>query len=282
LANAGDVAQQSRAHESDEEKRRQRAAEAQRKDRVTTVQGRRFNWKNRIMSLLRSGDAFGLEMQAYLNGGSPVEIVERDDGYIDAANNVAHYFAGFGDWPARQRRAMRSVKGQNALDIGCGAGRVALYLQSRGIRVTAIDASARAIRICRRRGVKDAKRLRIEGIGALRTKFDTVVLLGNNFGLFGDAQKARRLLGQLHNITSDQAVVIAETINPYKTTNPFHRRYRHLNRQRRRMPGQIRIRIRFQGYVTPWFDYLFVSPNELKGILRDTGWKAMRFFEDAG
>ena len=42
--------------------------------------------------------------------------------------------------------------------------------------------------------------------------------------------------------------------------------------QRGRLPGQIRIRIRHRHYKTPWFDYLFVSPSELQGLIANTGW----------
>ena len=41
-----------------------------------------------------------------------------------------------------------------------------------------------------------------------------------------------------------------------------------------------RLRIRFQRCVGPWFDYLFVSPTEMKGILKDTGWHIGRFIKD--
>jgi hypothetical protein len=45
------------------------------------------------------------------------------------------------------------------------------------------------------------------------------------------------------------------------------------------MPGQTRIRIRFQKYATKWFDYLLVSKEEMKQILKGTGWKAKQFIE---
>ena len=230
--------------------------------------------------LTRHQDAFGLEMRSYLEGGSPLEIVEREDGYIDASPSTEQYFARFEQWPKRQQRGIAFVRGRRALDVGCGAGRVSLYLQKKGFRVTAIDRSPVAIRICSRRGVKNARILGIEDIGRLRaTKFDAVVLFGNNFGLFGNARKAKRLLRQLHRVTSERAVIVAETLNPYKTTNPSHRRYQRRNRERGRMSGQIRIRIRFQGSATPWFDYLFVSPREMMDLLSRTGWKVNRFID---
>ena len=40
------------------------------------------------------------------------------------------------------------------------------------------------------------------------------------------------------------------------------------------MGGQVRIRIRYKDYATPWFDYLLVSKKELAEILDGTGWQA--------
>ena len=48
------------------------------------------------------------------------------------------------------------------------------------------------------------------------------------------------------------------------------------------MGGQIRIRIRFQDIKGPWFDYLLVSPTELKGILAGTGWRLQTILRDGG
>ena len=45
------------------------------------------------------------------------------------------------------------------------------------------------------------------------------------------------------------------------------------------MPGQLRIRIRFEKYVTDWFDYLIVSKDEMKEILEGTGWEIRRFID---
>ena len=225
-------------------------------------------------------DAFGLATWSYFKGNPSFEIVERNDGYIDAAMSIGRYFANFRWWPYRQRKGTKFIKGRHVLDVGCGAGRVSLYLQSHGFRVTAIDASPLAIQTCKQRGVKHAKVLALEDIHRLPVnKFDTVVLYGNNFGLFGSRRRAKHLLRQLHRITTEGAVMVAETMNPYKTANRFHRRYQQRNRQRGRMPGQIRLRVRFQAYATPWFDYLFVSPFEMKGILNGTGWKLRRFLE---
>jgi hypothetical protein len=37
--------------------------------------------------------------------------------------------------------------------------------------------------------------------------------------------------------------------------------------------GQIRMRVRYKSFKSPWFDYLFVSRAELEEILDGTGWQ---------
>jgi SAM-dependent methyltransferase len=233
--------------------------------------------------ITRANDAYGLELWAYLTEGHSVEIVERDDGFIATNDGPRRYFAEFSAWSGREKQAMSFAKGSRALDVGCGAGRVSLYLQRKGLDVVAIDRSPLAIRLCRKRGVKDARVLPVERIDRLPAQsFDTVVMFGNNFGLFGSFRKARRLLRRLHRLTSDDAVILAESLNPYPTTLAAHLRYQRRNRQRGRMGGQIRIRIRFQEAKGPWFDYLLVSPRELRGILDGTGWRLRTILRDRG
>src|SRR6476619_1019645 len=82
-------------------------------------------------------DAYGQIFQALLEGREAQEIMERDDGLI-YSGDPADYFAPYRRWPAAEKRAMRYVRGR-VLDVGCGAGRVSLHLQTRGHEVVAID-----------------------------------------------------------------------------------------------------------------------------------------------
>jgi SAM-dependent methyltransferase len=236
-----------------------------------------------MTKISRANDAYGHELWAYVTEGHSVEIVERDDGFLATNDGPRRYFAEFSAWAGRERRAMRFAKGSRALDVGCGAGRVSLYLQRKGLKVVAIDRSPLAIRLCRKRGVRDARILPIERIDRFpAASFDTVVLFGNNFGLFGNYRKAKRLLRHLHRVTSVNAVILAESLNPYQTKLTANLRYHRRNRRRGRMAGQIRIRIRFRDIKGPWFDYLLVSPAELKEILSATGWRLRTILRDGG
>jgi SAM-dependent methyltransferase len=221
-------------------------------------------------------DGYGQLLLAALEGDPAPEIVEREDGFINASVfGPKAYFAPFRRWPAHHRRAMRFCRGR-VLDVGCGAGRVCLHLQERGLDVIGIDPSPGAVEVCRRRGVRDVRSIGIDDVDASLGVLDTVVMLGNNFGVFGSRDNARRLLLRLHGLTSDRGRIVAESRDVGRTEDPVHLRYQHWNRERGRLPGQIRIRIRFRDHASPWFDYVMVSPAELEQILDATGWRLAR------
>ena len=103
--------------------------------------------------------------------------------------------------------------------------------------------------------------------------FDTAILFGNNFGLLGSRAKAKRVLRRLHQIISQGGLILAETFDPYGTEDPVHLAYHRRNRKRGRLPGEIRMRIRYKQYTTPWFDWLLVSKDEMRTLVQRTGFK---------
>jgi SAM-dependent methyltransferase len=198
--------------------------------------------------------------------------VERDDGFILATGGPADYFAPYAAWPAVEQQAMDLVKGR-VLDVGCGAGRGALELQERGHELVAIDVSPGAVEVCTRRGVHDARVLTIEEVGPELGTFDTILLLGVNFGLLGDQARATELLTRFGAITTDRGRVVAGSRDPYTTVDLIDLDYQQRNRDRERLPGQRRLRVRYRNLATPWFDWLTVSVKEMEEIAERAGWR---------
>ena len=228
-------------------------------------------------------DAYGHSVWDYFNGRPAYEVIERSDGLIDPSEVAPKlYFAKFDDWPEVERKAIGYARGR-VLDVGCGAGRVALYLQGqKKLDVLGIDLSPLAVRVCKLRGLRKARVLAFENLDYKPGSFDSIVMFGNNFGLFGSRAKTRRLLKKLSSMASPGAVLIGESVDPYKTDNPDHLEYQRRNRERGRMSGQVRIRARYRTYVGRWFDYLLVSQAEMKDIVEGTGWRVQRFITSRG
>jgi hypothetical protein len=56
--------------------------------------------------------------------------------------------------------------------------------------------------------------------------------------------------------------------------------YVNQNFERKRLGGQMNVRIRYKKHVTPWTDYLFLSIDELKRLVNLTNWEIAHIFED--
>jgi hypothetical protein len=142
-----------------------------------------------------------------------------------------------------------------------------------------MDNSPLSVEVCRQRGLRNAVATPISQISSKLGVFDTVIMLGNNFGLFGSPEGARRSLKKLARMTSDIGRIIAESNDVYDTQDAQHLAYHELNRKRGRMSGQIRMRVRYRRYAGPWFDYLMVSKQEMAGILDGTDWKVRKYID---
>ncbi len=202
-----------------------------------------------VKILTEEKDAFGHCLYDHQKGQETYQIVERDDGHIDVVP-ADRYFAEFEDWPKHQREAMEYVDGK-VLDIGCGAGKHALYLQNQGYEVTGIDISPLAVEVSEKRGLKDARMMDIKMVDERFDDIDTVLMLGNNFGLFRGKDRAELLLENLKRAISEDCTIIAESMNPHETEKDYHLEYHEKNIQKGRLPDYVVIRSRYKMFATP-------------------------------
>lgn len=218
------------------------------------------------------GDAFGSALLAHLHGDDGSHVLEREDGFVETMT-AESYFAGPGAWPGIERIALGLVVGR-VLDAGAGAGRASLAIQDQGGEVLAIDTSVGAVHVCRERGVRSVVAASISdpGDALVPGSFDTILLLGNNLGILGSEAHARTMFGAMRRLLADGGVVVGVGVDPYRTDSADHLQYHDRNRRAGRLPGQIRMRVRHRRVVGPWFDWLFVSLDELGGLARASGW----------
>jgi 2-polyprenyl-3-methyl-5-hydroxy-6-metoxy-1,4-benzoquinol methylase len=220
-------------------------------------------------------DIYGLLIKdTFINKGG-FEIIERDDGFIESRDAWKAYFLDYKDWSDVEKKAIKFAKGK-ILDIGCGAGRHSLYLQRKGFMVTAVDNSPGSIEICKKQGIRNCLVLDIKDIDKLNKKYDTFLLFGNNLGLLEDFKIGFKILDNLKKIANHKAIIIASSVNPYLTKDPMHLNYHKKNIAKRLPAGRLRLRLKYKNFRGLWFNYLFVSPDELKNLAKSCGWEVKK------
>lgn len=220
------------------------------------------------------GDAFGLALLDHLDHGPEARphFVEREDGLLQQFD-TATYFTGksilFETEPDLTQRS-----GERVLDVGAGAGRQALPVQQSGRQVVALDTSPGATEVCRRRGMKETYTGTVFDLADEEPEaFDTILLLGNNLGLLESVEHAPLFLDALARLSRPGTEIIGTGLDPFDTEDPLHLQYHQLNRDRGRLPGQLRLRTRWGNVATPWFDYLLQPINDLQTIADKSGWE---------
>jgi SAM-dependent methyltransferase len=229
---------------------------------------------------LREGDAMGELLRDFFHTGRSVgAVAERSDGYALPDLPAETYFAGVEEWTDAEREALGRAKGR-ILDLGCGAGRHSLYLQEKGSDVLGIDSSPGAIAVSRARGLHNTLRIPVQNVSARLGRFDTVLMMCTNFGLAGTRHGTRALLRTLTQITGPTAKVIGHTLDPHVASQPEHREYRTRNVALGRMPGQMRVRVRYRLITTPWYELLYLALNEVRQVVAGTGWEITDVIRD--
>jgi SAM-dependent methyltransferase len=228
----------------------------------------------------RGDDAFGAALLDWVQGGKRCEVLERDDGHVEHGPGPKGYLSNFRSWPVGEREALKHLRGR-IVDVGCGAGRVAIVLQERGLDVIGLDASPLAIRAARTLGVRSTRCADLQTLSDELCAFDSILLFGNNFGLFGTPLRARQMLSRWARRASPGMRVFAESTNPYSGGAPIvDRAYYWRNKARGVAPGQTKYRILYRDLVGPWHPWLFVSQEELRTIARGTGWRIASILGD--
>lgn len=128
-------------------------------------------------------DVFGTAIKAWHYHKDPTNIVVHSSDFDDDTIEVSYLFRDFSKMPPIEKNALENCTGR-VLDIGCGAGSHALYLQNKkNLQVTGIDISAGAIEVAKERGLKDARHLNFFDLKD--EKYDTLLLLMNGTGIIG-------------------------------------------------------------------------------------------------
>ncbi|MDI6840932.1 MAG: class I SAM-dependent methyltransferase [bacterium] len=219
-------------------------------------------------------DPFGHALMDYFHGKETEYLIRRDDGYIDY-ENPGFYFQVYED----EKPALKFANGL-ILDVGCGAGRHSIWLQKLGYEVIGIDKALLACKLSKQRGVKWVVNANSLALPFKPNKFDTFLLMGNNFGIGGTIDGTIKMLQELWKIANNNALIIASCVDPEKTDNPYHLEYHRRNIKRGLPKGQVKIRVEYNGIIGNWFNLLLLTSQELEQLASQGGWEVKHIFKE--
>ncbi len=206
----------------------------------------------------------------FFNGISHELKLEFDDGTVIDDYPVSLY-VDLNRFRDIEKRFLGYAKG-NVLDIGCGPGRVCTYLSQNGFDVMGIDRSDAMLEICKTRRINVAKMDVSLPVGKI---FDSIIMYGNGFGMAGTIDNVKSLLERLNNITSRDAIIIAESNDPYLQHDPLIKTYQQRNLKLGRYVGQRVWRIISEKSCSEFMPWLQAETGLLEKIAEETGWRIM-------
>ncbi|QLE01944.1 class I SAM-dependent methyltransferase [Galbibacter sp. BG1] len=154
-------------------------------------------------------DIFGKALRDYYNGNFSEEILTETSISEEDELPLSYLFREYTDMPKLEKKALQLAKGR-ILDVGCGAGSHSLYLQNeKKLEVTALDISEGAIEVCKNRGIQ--KTLQTDVFQLKNKKFDTILMLMNGTGIFGNYKEVPGKLKHLKQLLNENGQILIDS-----------------------------------------------------------------------
>ena len=140
------------------------------------------------------GDPFGRAVKDYWEKRTVHQLIVHSDICEDDEIPVEWLFRSFNDMPHIEQLALHNANGKT-LDVGACSGIHALWLQDKGIDVTALDISHLCCEVMKNRGVNKVINADMFEYGG--ETYDTILLLMNGIGIAGVIDQLDGFIEQL-------------------------------------------------------------------------------------
>lgn len=211
-------------------------------------------------------DLFGKAILDYQTGNNPENLMTETS--ISEADEMAvdYLFRSYRDMPKIEQKALQLANGK-ILDVGCGAGSHSLYLQEKGMDVTAIDISPSAIEACRLRGLANAT---VKNLLDMDGSFDTILLLMNGTGIFGRLKDVSAYITKLKSLLSPTGQILIDSSDIIYMFDEDDDGGRWITSDRDYY-GELTFYLSYKGEQETPFDWLYLDFNTLQNAANAHG-----------
>jgi SAM-dependent methyltransferase len=211
-------------------------------------------------------DILGNALLDYFNGNYTEDLLTETNISEEDSLPLPYLFRSFEEMPLIEQKALTLAKGK-VLDAGCGAGSHALFLQEKGLDVTAIDLSPGAIEVCSLRGVHNAK---VADLLHVTEKYDTIILLMNGTGIFENLEKAPHFLAHLKNLLNPGGQILIDSSDLIYMFDVDDDGGVWVSTEREYY-GELTFKMSYKGETSAEFEWLYLDFERLKDLSIQAG-----------
>lgn len=213
-------------------------------------------------------DIFGKALMDYHHGNYSEDIKTFSSLEEEDVIPLPYLFRDFKEMPKLEQKALKLAYGR-ILDIGCGAGNHALYLQNKGFEVTGLDNSVGAISVCKERGVKSAVNTSI--LTYDQEKFDTLLLLMNGIGLAESLNNLGPFLQHLALLLQPKGQILLDSSDIIYMFEQDDEDGGFWIPNNGKYYGEVTFTMEYKGEEGEPFDWLYVDFNTLQNACEANG-----------
>jgi SAM-dependent methyltransferase len=216
-------------------------------------------------------DLYGKALLDFHQGNYTEDISVLSPSIEDDVMPLPYLFRSYGQMPVMEKKALQLSKG-TVLDVGAGAGSHCLYLEKKGLQVTALDQSAGAVQVIKERLKKSDSKVLHENIWNHKGSYDTILLLMNGTGIFEKLERVPLCLELLKNLlhkngqilidSSDLRFLYEDEEDGGLWVDPSKEYY-----------GEVTFSLHYKGMESASFEWLYMDYELLKTHATHAGFK---------